>query len=340
MENGAIRVAESDLYHHGTKGMKWGNRLYQNKDGSLTPLGRMRYGSKGDSSGGGSAKKKVSRKVRKQREAALEKARQAKAEKKRIEEEQKKHEEEKQQALKSGSASDLLKFKGEYNQQEMKYAWDRIQWEQNISNASAKEISAGKYKADKFFNNLKTGTEYAETAAKAWNTLANVNNAFNKDFILPKIDTNITNGNRKEWKADKKEREKAEEAKKKREEQEAQRESKHQERAEKKAQKEAEEKSKQENEKEAKAQQKAEQKTEKKVQKEADSKTDSGAEKVDGKVEWYDRSKASKYTEKEGSIIDGEFSEMSVSGVPAVVTNRGQSYVTALLEDTSRRGDD
>lgn len=34
----------SEFYHHGTKGMKWGIRRYQNKDGSLTPLGRKRYG--------------------------------------------------------------------------------------------------------------------------------------------------------------------------------------------------------------------------------------------------------------------------------------------------------
>lgn len=32
-----------ELCHHGTKGMKWGVRRYQNKDGSLTPAGKARY---------------------------------------------------------------------------------------------------------------------------------------------------------------------------------------------------------------------------------------------------------------------------------------------------------
>ena len=34
------------IKHHGIKGQKWGVRRYQNKDGSLTPAGNKRYGSK------------------------------------------------------------------------------------------------------------------------------------------------------------------------------------------------------------------------------------------------------------------------------------------------------
>lgn len=40
---------DTTLTHHGVKGQKWGLRRFQNPDGSLTPAGRERYGSKGKS---------------------------------------------------------------------------------------------------------------------------------------------------------------------------------------------------------------------------------------------------------------------------------------------------
>lgn len=33
-----------ELYHHGVLGQKWGQRRWQNEDGSLTPAGREHYG--------------------------------------------------------------------------------------------------------------------------------------------------------------------------------------------------------------------------------------------------------------------------------------------------------
>ena len=37
-------MSEDYLMHHGVKGQKHGERRYQNKDGSLTNLGRIHYG--------------------------------------------------------------------------------------------------------------------------------------------------------------------------------------------------------------------------------------------------------------------------------------------------------
>ena len=36
-------IGSEELYHHGIKGQKWGQRRYQNEDGSLTPAGKKRY---------------------------------------------------------------------------------------------------------------------------------------------------------------------------------------------------------------------------------------------------------------------------------------------------------
>lgn len=52
-------MPEQELYHFGTKGMRWGVRRYQNKDGSLTPAGKKRYADDPDRQGVDSAKIKL-----------------------------------------------------------------------------------------------------------------------------------------------------------------------------------------------------------------------------------------------------------------------------------------
>lgn len=44
-------IVNGELYHHGTKGMRWGVRRYQNADGTLTEAGKKRYAKDAKSKG-------------------------------------------------------------------------------------------------------------------------------------------------------------------------------------------------------------------------------------------------------------------------------------------------
>ena len=48
MDNLKIVLPEDYLMHHGVEGQRWGQRRWQNEDGSLTPAGREHYGYKGN----------------------------------------------------------------------------------------------------------------------------------------------------------------------------------------------------------------------------------------------------------------------------------------------------
>ena len=164
-----------ELYHSGIKGQKWGVRLYQNPDGSLTPLGRIRYA-----------------KQQKTRRKNLEKARIAKAAKAKSEADVKaakeKFEEDKAKAIKSGSATDVLKFKGKLTTQELQTAKTRIDLERQLSDLSAKERKTIVDKVSKVMNGVGTVRDAVEKGISAYNTFAKVYNSLNKgNKKLPKI---------------------------------------------------------------------------------------------------------------------------------------------------------
>lgn len=65
-------IRDGQLYHWGLKGMKWGVRRYQNKDGTLTDAGKKRYYRDADNAGykeqsGTGARYKITKKGKKER---------------------------------------------------------------------------------------------------------------------------------------------------------------------------------------------------------------------------------------------------------------------------------
>lgn len=110
-------MENNELYHHGVLGMKWGVR--RNRD-----------------SGGGSGTKRVSRKVRKQREANLKKAREAREAKKQLEAK-------KEQILRSGKAKDVLKNRNLFTNEELQRAANRFDLEKRISEADSRQTTRG-----------------------------------------------------------------------------------------------------------------------------------------------------------------------------------------------------
>ena len=58
-------IRESDLAHHGIKGQKWGERRFQNDDGTLTAAGKERYGSNGEKKLSRAEKKSIRQEYRK-----------------------------------------------------------------------------------------------------------------------------------------------------------------------------------------------------------------------------------------------------------------------------------
>ena len=178
-----------EIYHHGTKGQKHGVRLYQNKDGSLTPLGRIRY----------ARQQKVRRKN-------LEKARLAKSAKAKEEADKKKAEENdeitkeqfealKKKAVESGSARDVMKFKGKLTIPELQAAKNRLDLERQLTDLSSREKKSVVDRIAKAMDEVGTLRNATEKGIDAYNTFSKIYNSFTKGKKLPKItDKDTKNG--------------------------------------------------------------------------------------------------------------------------------------------------
>lgn len=184
------------LQHHGIKGMRWGIRRFQKKDGSLTLIGRKRYAKNPPGEDDDNVKKTSATS-----DSDDDQAKKAPAKSESTDD----YEARKAKALKSGTVEEVLEFKNDLTPQQRTEAYNRLQWEQNMKNLAPKQVDEGKNRADQFFKNVDTIAGYADMSAKAWNTFANFYNAFSdSDVSLPKIDRNLTSGNRNTRKEEKK----------------------------------------------------------------------------------------------------------------------------------------
>lgn len=145
----------TELQHDGIKGMKWGLRRFQYKDGSLTPEGRKRY-----------AKNKKSDDDKK-KEIPKPKT--------------------KEEALKSGSAKELMEFKGEISADEYKKVFQRFKDEKELASYSKEEANAALQKFEDVMGKVERVRVGSEKAISAYNTIAKINNAFNPSFRFPEI---------------------------------------------------------------------------------------------------------------------------------------------------------
>lgn len=145
------------LAHHGIKGQRWGIRRYQNPDGTLTEAGKKRYGDAVEST----PRHKPSEARKKARE----------------EEKARKFEEKRQQALKTGNATEVLKYKNFSTQKELQDAISRINTERTLKQLSDAELNSGKKFVDKVIDTTDTWRARGEKVATVWNFVAKIHNS-------------------------------------------------------------------------------------------------------------------------------------------------------------------
>lgn len=173
-------VFDDELYHHGILGQRWGNRRFQNEDGSWTPEGRERYG-KGDDERVKIQKAKATYETQKYKANLKSKAqkekdkRAAKEERNRIKEQAKTNKliKKEQAKLDQQGAKKFGKTKN-MSDEDLAKAIDRLklQSEYNKQYALAKNPDGALAKADRFFEGP-TGKAVTQIAVA---TLPNVAN--------------------------------------------------------------------------------------------------------------------------------------------------------------------
>lgn len=219
MEDVYFPISDEELDHSGIKGMRWGVRRYQNKDGTLTPAGKKRYNAEMEKI------KAETRKVKNQQRtnAKLDKLEAARKNLENLKKGGKEDspeedvETKKARILESRSAKELYDNANLFTTNELNAAYLRLNLERNIKSMQPAEVSKGKAFAQKFTDKANTVADVTQAGSKAYNNVAKIYNAFigNKNNAsLPLINDSVSSKLDKfkeetEWLKAKNERKKA-----------------------------------------------------------------------------------------------------------------------------------
>ncbi len=168
----------SELYHHGIKGMRWYHRRFQNPDGSLTAAGRKRRGLV--------EQIKYNRRMKKVRKARVEKAKEKQRKAKELNAaRQKAQAERKERAeiIKTGDAKQIQKIQSKMTPKEMEEALARVNFNKSLNDFAA---SQSKAKAEKNIARLNTVMNVATTVGSIAQSAANVHTSLTNMGIIKK----------------------------------------------------------------------------------------------------------------------------------------------------------
>lgn len=314
MEYRVIRK-DDELYHYGIRGMKWGVRRYQNKDGSLTAAGEKRYNKALETMNDSSSSKRAKNKARKTVEQ-LGPGRKKSGQEETVEEKR-------SRLLNSTNAKEIYENRHLLSTNELNERINRIDTEARLKSKIVEEHE-------------KTGMDYVnEKMQSTKKTLDNVTNMYRsvdsafsavtsssigktlakklgietpkKEFDLNDFIKNINKKTTQEV-MDANKRVTAEESLRKK----------------------AAEREQSSNSSSKNSDKTSDKKSSKDGSSSASSSSSSSTPKTEKTETWtgtVEGQGTSRYREKEGPIYDGEFTETTVSGLPSIYVDRGRSYM-------------